>query len=147
MTVVIADTSGLLAALDADEDEHEQAKAAVEGASAVVLSPFVLAELDYLIMQRVGVQAQLALLGQVADRAYDLAALDADDVAAMHELCARYEDQAIGVTDASVAVLAERHEANAILTLDERHFRVLRRSNGSSFTLLPRDRLPHQTRD
>ena len=139
MSVVIADTSGLLAALDADEDEHTAARKAVEAASVVVLSPFVLAELDYLIMRRVGVRAQLALLAQVADRAYDLATFTHDDIAAMHALCERFEDQQIGVTDASVALLADRHATDAVLTLNERHFREVRRADGSTFRLLPRD--------
>jgi predicted nucleic acid-binding protein len=139
MSVVIADTSGLLAALDADEDTHAAAKQVVEEAAVVVLSPFVLAELDYLIMKRVGVRAQLALLAQVADRAYDLAIFTHDDIAAMHALCQRFEDHEIGVTDASVAVLADRHATDAVLTLDERHFRVLRRADGKMFRLLPHD--------
>lgn len=139
MSVVVADTSGLLAALDADEHEHEGARQTVDAASVIVLSPFVLAELDHLVVRRVGVHAQLALLEQVADRAYDLATFTHDDVAAMHALCRRYEDQKIGVTDASVAVLADRHGTDAVLTLDQRHFRMLRRSDGAPFRLLPRD--------
>lgn len=139
MSVVVADTSGLLAALDSDEAEHAAAKEVVDAAAVIVLSPFVLAELDYLVMRRVGVRAQLALLAQVADRAYDLATLTHDDIAAMHTLCRRFEDQEIGVTDASVAILAHRHATDAVLTLDERHFRVLRRTNGTPFRLLPRD--------
>ena len=139
MSVVIADTSGLLAALDADEDEHAAARHVVEQSAVVVLSPFVLAELCYLVMRRGGVRAQLALLAQVADRAYDLATFTHDDVAAMHALCRRFEDQEIGVTDASVAVLADRHGTDAVLTLDERHFRVLRRANGETLRLLPHD--------
>jgi predicted nucleic acid-binding protein len=139
MSVLVADTSGLLAALDFDEAEHAGARQAVDDAAVVVLSPFVLAELDYLVMRRVGVRAQLALLAQVADRAYDLATFTADDVAAMHALCRRFEDQEIGVTDASVALLADRHATDAVLTLDERHFRMLRRSDGRQFRLLPAD--------
>jgi predicted nucleic acid-binding protein len=38
----------------------------------------------------------------------------------------RYPDQAIGVTDASLVVLAERYGTAEILTLDYRHFDVLR---------------------
>lgn len=139
MSVVVADTSGLLAALDGDEHEHAGARQAVDAASAIVLSPFVLAELDYLVLRRVGVHAQLALLEQVVDGAYDLATFTRVDVAAMHALCRRYEDQKIGVTDASVAVLADQRGTDAVLTLDERHFRVLRRSDGAPFRLLPRD--------
>ena len=38
----------------------------------LLLSPFVLAELDYLLLGRVGAQAERALLDEVAAGAYDL---------------------------------------------------------------------------
>jgi predicted nucleic acid-binding protein len=40
--------------------------------------------------------------------------------------------------DASIAVLAARHRASDVLTLDERHFRVLR-AGEAPFRLLPSD--------
>jgi predicted nucleic acid-binding protein len=49
----------------------------------------------------------------------------------------RYRDQAIGVTDASLVVLAERYATRTILTLDRRHFDVLRPLQGKRFALLP----------
>jgi predicted nucleic acid-binding protein len=51
------------------------------------------------------------------------------------EIIARYDDQAIGVTDASLVVLADRYETTSILTLDYRHFRVVKPLAGGSFTL------------
>lgn len=63
----------------------------------------------------------------------------AADVAAA-EVVEGYRDQNIGLTDASVAVLAHRHDTNRLLTLDERHFRVLRPLRRfRSFRLLPFD--------
>lgn len=38
----------------------------------------------------------------------------------------RYAGQKISLADASIVVLAERHATRDVLTLDERHFRVLR---------------------
>ena len=51
----------------------------------------------------------------------------------------RYEDLAISLADASIVVLARRHGANDVLTLDERHFRVLRGAGDRPFKLLPAD--------
>lgn len=48
-----------------------------------------------------------------------------------------YEDQGIGLTDASLVVLAHRYRTDRLLTLDHRHFRILRTAAGGSFTLLP----------
>ena len=51
----------------------------------------------------------------------------------------RHADLGIGLADASNVVLANRHGALDILTLDERHFRVLRGPQGRPFRLLPAD--------
>lgn len=75
----------------------------------LLLSPFVLAELDYLLGRYVG------------------------------DVVARYADLRIGLTDASIVVLAQRHGTRDVLTLDERHFRSLRTLDRRRFRLLPGD--------
>jgi uncharacterized protein len=138
--VIVLDTSGLLAALDADQRQHQRAREALEADSGpLLLSPFVLAELDYLLLTRVGVEAETALLLEVAGGAYELAAFGADDVAVAAELIERYKDLQIGVADASIAVIAAKARTTRLLTLDERHFRSLRPLWGEAFTLLPAD--------
>lgn len=140
MTTLLLDTSGLLAAISAGERLHEPARAALLAAGApLVLSPFVLAELDYLLGTREGPRLELDLLEDVAAGAYELASFSALDVAAAHALIDRYRDLRIGLADASLVVLAERYGTRRILTLDERHFRPLRASDGSAFLLLPAD--------
>lgn len=52
----------------------------------------------------------------------------------------RYADLDVGLTDAANVVLAERHGTLDLLTLDERHFRVLRSPQDRPFRLLPTDR-------
>jgi len=49
---------------------------------------------------------------------------------------ATYGDQEIGVTDASLVVLASRHQTRTILTLDRRHFSVVRPLDGGHFNLI-----------
>jgi predicted nucleic acid-binding protein len=51
----------------------------------------------------------------------------------------RYADLHVSLADASIVVLANRHDTLDVLTLDERHFRVLRGQGGSPFRLLPAD--------
>lgn len=137
---LVLDTSGLLAALDRDQRHHAAAAAALQAAAgALVLSPFVLAELDYLVLTRVGAAAERALLDQVRDGVYDLALFGAEDLAAVVAVIERYEDLALGLADASLVVLAERYATDRLLTLDERHFRVVRTRDGRPFRLLPAD--------
>ena len=49
----------------------------------------------------------------------------------------RYRDQDVGATDASLVVLAARDGTRKVLTLDHRHFTVLRGARGHGFELLP----------
>lgn len=103
-----------------------------------LLSPFVLAELDYLLASRVGPAAQVAALEEVERGAYRLENFTAADVSQALEVIRQFADLEIGLTDASIAVLAGRHACDTVLTLDERHFRVLR-VQGKPFRLLPSD--------
>lgn len=137
--MILVDTSGLLAAIDAAQQHHEAAAASLLAADPpLLMSPFVLAELDYLIANRVGAAARIALLGQVAQGVYRLEPFGADDVAAAQRVIERHRDLGISLADASIAVLAARHGVRDVLTLDERHFRVLNVKR-RPFRLLPAD--------
>jgi hypothetical protein len=104
-----------------------------------VLSPFVLAEVDYLLATRGGIARELALLAEVGRGAYELAAFEGGDVSAAAEVVERYRDLEVGLADASTVVLAGRYATNRVLTLDERHFRALRTPGGDPFVVLPAD--------
>jgi hypothetical protein len=138
--VILLDTSGLLAAIDGAQTRHQEAMAALQAAEPPwLLSPFVLAELDYLLATRVGQGAERALLAEVGRGVYRLADVDADDVTAAERVIARYASLQIGIADASIVVLAHRYGIRDVLTLDERHFRTLRGPGGRPFRLLPAD--------
>ena len=139
--MILLDTSGLLSALDESQRyHHECAKLLDQVSPPLLLSPFVLAELDYLLMRHIGQRAQAALLEEVARGAYQLEAFAAGDVARAKEVLVRYADLEIGLADASIVVLAERHAASEVLTLDQRHFRALRIERRKRFKILPFDR-------
>jgi predicted nucleic acid-binding protein len=139
--VILLDTSGLLAAIDGSQRDHAACAAALKRATApLLLSPFVLAELDYLLARHVGADAQSALLDEVARGAYRLEPFDASDIKSARDIIEKYADLHIGLADASLVVLAVRHAARDVLTLDERHFRTLRIGARKKFRLLPVDR-------
>ena len=136
--VLIVDTSAVFAALDRGERRHTDVVAVAEHDDGpLYLSPFVLAELDYLVITRLGVRVELDVLGQVAAGAWTLAPFDAIDVAAAIDVIDRYADQKIGLADASLLVLADRYHTDRILTLNRRHFDVLRQRDGRRFQVLP----------
>lgn len=137
--MILLDTSGLLAALDASQHWHTDAAASLTNASApLILSPFVLAELNYLLATRVGYAARTSLLKELERGAYLLAPISREDIRRAREVIERHADLAVSLADASIVVLAERHETVDVLTLDQRHFRVLS-SRGKPFRVLPAD--------
>ena len=138
--MIIVDTSGLLAAIDSSQRRHVEAAVALRAAGEPrLLSPFVLAELDYLLATRVSAGASRAFLGEVANGAYQLEAFDQDDVGRAVAVLEQYRDLDLGLADASMVVLAERHDTRDILTLDQRHFRAVLGPRRRPFRLLPGD--------
>ena len=138
--MIVLDTSGLFAALDRNAKQHEAARRVIDEATGpLVLSPFVLAELDYLVTTRFGWRAMVPVLRDVAAGAYELVSCSPEEVDTARDVVERYADMAIGLTDAFLVVLAERCRTTTLLTLDERHFRAVRSLSGDAFTLLPAD--------
>ena len=137
--MILVDTSGLIANYDADDPNHDAAAAVLAGSQRRILSPFVLAELDYLIAIRVGSDAEKVVLEDVARGAYELAPFDASNVAEALAMIERFADLDLGLADASIAVLSNRHACNDLLTLDQRHFRIVSGSGGKPFRILPAD--------
>lgn len=138
MTDVIVDTSALLAYFDASEPDHAAVEEALAGTThLLIVSPYVVAELDYLVATRHGVEAELAVLDELTGGAWELVGFGRDDLNQARSIIATYGDQAVGVADASNVILAERYRTRTIVTLDRRHFDVLRPITGTRFTVLP----------
>ena len=79
---MIVDTGALLAFFDTDEPDHETVSAVLGGATEpLVVSPYVVAELDYLVASRLGVSAELAVLRELTGGAWDLPAIDVEELA------------------------------------------------------------------
>ncbi len=137
MRAVIADTSALLAFFDASEPDHKAVSEVLSAADTLVVSPYVVAELDYLVATRHGVDNELAVLDELASGAWQLAALDEQELRRARGVIASYRDQEIGLADASIVVLAERYRTRRIASLDRRHFDVLKPIDGGYFEVLP----------
>jgi uncharacterized protein len=135
---VIVDTSALLAYFDAAEPDHKTVSRVIDNSGDfLVVSPYILAELDYLIATRVSVDAEIAALRELSSGAWDLADFDAAELEQATNIIERYGDQRIGLADASNVVLADRYRTRTIVTLDRRHFGVLRPISGGRFAILP----------
>lgn len=136
--MIVLDTGGLYAFLDEDDTHHAAARRVVDNdPGPFVLSPFVLAEVDYLVQQRLGVKAECALLDDVDSGVYTLVAFGDEDMGQAARLVKKYADSRIGIADASVVVIAGRYRTVDVLSTDERHFRAIRPLRGGDAFRLP----------
>lgn len=138
--MILVDTSAALQLASSSAKRHSDVARIIDQlAGPFMLSPFVLAELDYMLGTRHGQTAQLAFLDEVADGAYEIADFSRADVESASAVIRRYEDLRVGLADASIVVLAEKHQSVDVLTFDARHFRAMRGPSGRPFRLLPDD--------
>jgi uncharacterized protein len=140
--VIICDTSGLIAAYDESEPEGSAVRELLNAdAGALIVSPFVLAEVDYMIMKRAGASAELILLNDLAAGVYQVAEFTALDAERIVNLARQYADLKLGIADAHTMSLTrpDRYDTKRILTFDHRHFRSVKPPQGGVFTILPAD--------
>ena len=132
--VVTLDTSALFALLNQRDPDHESVTEALLADRGPYLVPAgILAEIGYLIEQRLGLDVLDAFLADLEQRAFVLEPTD-NDLARVRELVRRYADLPLGLADAAVIACAERH-GGTVLTLDARHFGTVAREG--TITLLP----------
>jgi len=136
--VIVVDTGVLYAYFDAGDPHQSEAAALLEASDETcIVSPFVLAELDYFVLTRFGRRAEIAMLDELLDGAYELPEITRLDVVACSAVVGRYSDKQLGVTDASLVVLADRYRTTRIATYDRRHFTTMRGLDGRPFDILP----------
>ena len=136
--MIVADTGALLALMDTG-DRHHHALVGLyrSNPEAWVLPWAVLPEVDYLVRAELGARAGDAFLADLAAEAYHIEWGRENDLARAHQISRRYKALAIGLVDAVVIAIAERLRAEAIATLDLRHFGAIRIEGTPR--LLPRD--------
>lgn len=140
MTLIV-DAAPLVAVADrADPFAPVVAQILREEPGSIVVPAQVTAEVDYLLARRLGRQARLAFLDDLAAGRFTVADLSEEDFGVVTALERRYEGLDVGLADLSVVVAARRHGTRRVLTFDERHFRSLRPLDGGRFVLLPADR-------
>ncbi|MEU5902402.1 PIN domain-containing protein [Streptomyces venezuelae] len=144
MIIVVADTSGLLAALDSTHPEHEAANEAILAAGLLVMSPLLLAELDHVATRELGREAALSAIDDIRrwmGRGRVIAPEITDDhLGAAQAVRARHGALDLDLTDAVNVALAADYDTDAILTLDRRDFRAVRPlGRHKAFRVLPDD--------
>ncbi len=132
------DAGPLYAYVDADDRHHESSLNLLETHPGPLVVPtLVITEVAYLIATRLGYQAEVRFLGDLASGALSVEAVHASDWLRIAELVARYRDLPLGTVDASVVAAAERLGEEQVATTDRRHFSVVRPAHVDGLTLLP----------
>jgi predicted nucleic acid-binding protein len=96
----------------------------------------VITEVTYLLGTRLGADAEVRFIGDLAAGNLIPEPVAAGDWLRIAELVSQYRDLPLGAADASVIAAAERLGIADIATLDHRHFSVVQSRLGS-LTLLP----------
>ena len=102
----------------------------------LIVPTLVITEVTYLLGTRLGADAEVRFLGDLAAGNLLAESVAAGDWMRIAELVAAYRDLPLGTTDASVIATAERLGIQDVATLDHRHFTVVRSRLGD-LTLLP----------
>jgi predicted nucleic acid-binding protein len=97
----------------------------------------VVAEVTYLLGTRLGWEAEVRFLGDLASGNLVLEPVHAADPLRIAELVARYRDLPLGTVDGSLVAAAERLNVSEIATTDRRHFSIVRPTHTETFELLP----------
>jgi uncharacterized protein len=139
---LIADSGALYALYDADDNNHLAMRRAVERERGAIIVPTaILSEIDYLLREFLGVDAELDFLESLQAGAFTLEPFTLSDLGRCRELIAQYRDLDLGLADASVMATAERFGVQRVLTVDERDFRAVISKEGRPFTLVPADEI------
>jgi uncharacterized protein len=121
--VIVADTSAVVALIDADDRHHDAVRGIFEADPAAWVMPWaVLPEVDYLVRTHVGADAGDAFLLDLAEGSLRVEWGAEGDLRRAAGLGRRYRSLGLGLVDAVVMAVSERLGAEAIATLDRRHF-------------------------
>jgi len=138
---LIADSGGIYGLYDASEKKHRSIRTAFDKEPGAVIIPMpVLSEIDYLLRTKLGIRAELDFIEDIRAGVFTLEPCVDEDLARCAALMETYSNLDLGLADACVIACAERLGVLRVLTVDQRHFRVVRTAGGKSLVVLPADR-------
>lgn len=145
---LIADTGGIVAAMNTAEPDHKRFLAALESASMAVVSPLVVTEVHYLLSTIGAHEAAHGFLQDLAGGFYEIASPTPDDYATASSLIQRYEGRmertrrkpgSLDLADAMNIVIARRYATNLLLATDQDYRATVPLSGHHYFVILPQD--------
>lgn len=136
--MLIVDTGPLYAAAARGDQNHSRSVELLTSADRPLLVPaLVVTEVGYLLADRIGAHAEHAFVRSIANGELMVEPVLDSEWERIAELTDQYVDLPLGVVDASVVALAERHRAEVLASFDHRHLSVVRPRHTRAFTLVP----------
>ena len=137
MTALV-DTGFLFALLNETERQHHAvAQAFVQTPGPWLLPTPATTEVAYLLMKFLGPAALASYLESIPTSSLLLSAPNDEDYRRAAQLIRQYQDAPLDFVDSLVVALAERLNVTTILTLDRRHFHLVRPRHCAAFQILP----------
>ncbi|MEX2587449.1 MAG: PIN domain-containing protein [Actinomycetota bacterium] len=134
----MVDSGPLYAYVDEDDRHHQACLDLLANYQGPLVVPtLVVTEVAYLIETRLGPEAEVRFLGDLASGAFTTDPVAPSDWLRIADLVWEYRDLPLGTVDASVVTTGERLGIREVATLDRRHFSVIRPTHTSTFELLP----------
>ncbi len=133
----LLDTGFLLAAIIENDDLHDLCAETLEAETAPLLPDLVLPELAYLILRDGDYEILTDLLDAIVAGELKLVDTLSIDLARASELLKTYKDTQIDFVDCVIVAMAERLNITRILTIDRRHFTIVRPKDCAYFKVLP----------
>lgn len=133
----LLDTGFLLAAVIENDDLHQICAEALENETTRLLPDLVLPELAYLIPRDGDYEILTDLLDAIVAGEHKLVDTVSSDPARASELLKTYQDSQIDFVDCVIVELAERLNISRILTVDRRHFTIVRPKHCAYLDVLP----------
>ena len=139
--MIVVDTGPLVAAALTSDMNHRRCVELFASlrlnSERLVIPPFVVTEVCYLLAKAGGSKPEVAFVRSLAIEDFIVAPVTAAGLERTADLIGKYADLPLGIVDASVVALAEQLGVGEIATLDRRHFSVVRPQHVDTFALLP----------
>ena len=124
--------------MDADDRHYRECLDLLSTHPGPLLVPsLVVTEVAYLLGSRLGPEAEVRFIGDLASGAFLVEVVAAGDWLRIAELVWQYRDLPLGTVDASLVAAAERLGVQDLATFDRRHLSVVRPAHTTAFNLLP----------
>jgi uncharacterized protein len=134
---LILDTGPIVAALNAEDPDHQRCVDLITSASDLLIPSPVLVEVDYWLIKLGGPGVWKQFVADIARGAYRVLHPNDADLVRAAELEQTYANLDLGLVDACTISLCERLGETIVATLDKRHFPIVRPRHCSHLTIRP----------